>query len=106
MIPEPAAIIANRPVFLSREESVRDGHVFIGYRMDRNCVKIVYGDSVFKKKKAKMKITGSIIGLAGKKNNYQKKKKLPAQLLARPWPDRVILFLCLFRAAAIFNCLL
>ena len=74
MIPEPAAIIANRPVFLSREESVRDGHVFIGYRMDRNCVKIVYGDSVFKKKKAKMKITGSIIGPAGKKINYKKKK--------------------------------
>ena len=33
--------------------------------MDRNCLKIVYGDSVLKN--AKIKMTGSIIGPAGKK---------------------------------------
>ena len=34
--------------------------------MDRNCLKIVYGDYVFLKN-AKIKMTGSIIGPAGKK---------------------------------------
>ena len=72
MIPEPAAI-ANRPVFLSREESVRDGLVLIGYRMDRNCVKSFMATLDFLKN-AKMKMTGSIIGPAGKKLNYREKK--------------------------------
>ena len=52
--------------FLWREESVHDGPVFIGYGMDKNCLKIIYGDTVFKNY-AKIKMTGSIIGPAGKK---------------------------------------
>ena len=48
--------------FLWREES---GPVFNGYGIDRNCLKIVYGDSVLKN--AKIKMTGSIIGSGGKK---------------------------------------
>ena len=62
--------------FLWREESVHGGLVFIGYGMYRNCLKIVYGDSVLKKcknqnevkkiiiKKSKKKNSGSIIGPA------------------------------------------
>ena len=53
--------------------------------MNRNCLKIVYGESVlifF----VKIKITGSILGPAGKEK--KKKKKLPARLLVRPWPDQ------------------
>ena len=53
--------------FLWREESVHDGLIFIGYGIDRNCIKIVYGDSVL---------------------NKMRKSKLPARLLGRPWPDQ------------------
>ena len=58
--------------FLWREESVHNGLVFIGYGMDRNCLKIVYGESVLKQI-AKIKMAGSIIGPAGKKK-FKKKK--------------------------------
>ena len=65
MAPKQAAI-ANRSVSFFREESVHNGLVFIGYGMDINCLKTVNGESVLKKI-AKIKMTGSIIGLAGKK---------------------------------------
>ena len=51
MIPKPAAIILQTGQFplALYEESVHDGLIFIGYGMDRNCLKIVNGDYVLKK---------------------------------------------------------
>ena len=54
-------------------------------RDEQKLPKIVYGESGLKKV-AKIKMTGSIIGPAGKKKNLN--LKLPARLLVRPWPDQ------------------
>ena len=64
VVPKPTAI-ANRPVSLTQKESVHSGLVLISYRMDRNCLKTVYGESVLTQI-AKIKMTGSIIGPVGK----------------------------------------
>ena len=66
---------------VSLEGSVHDGLVLIGYGMYRNCLKLFMANLYFFLN-AKIKMTDSISGPAGKK------KKLPARLLVQPWPDQ------------------
>ena len=57
--------------FLWREESVHGGLVFIGYGMNRKCLKSIMA-TLYLKKKARKKMTGSIICPAGKIMKFKK----------------------------------
>ena len=59
MDPFKTGLFATALVSLGKSGRFHNGLVFIGYRMDRNCVTIVYGESELKQI-AKIKMTGSI----------------------------------------------